>query len=318
MDFFIDTEFLFPMRKLNCWYVEFRKGDLPEDLMRKQYKLFNEWFSDEEAISVEGLILYYRGSVDQCDPLLYHRFKNMSIFRNLKFLSIPLDAIEHFDFPSIKSGLTHLKITEPTLNEYYRFYAERKHPMVYEDWFPGSRLDQRLPNLKALSFYATTPTLFRSFDAKNYPNLEWLECEMDFDKSGKFFKLFKDSTTMQGYSLNVVSKKDILKNIPKNIKALRMWSITTRQFDYSLFSEFKELKYLHIAGSFTPVDCAVFLQLPALTELYLDVVHRIDNVSALLESPNLTRLRICTCPEIGMTNDLKREMAEKFTEFEYG
>jgi hypothetical protein len=318
MDFFIDTKYRSP--KLDCWYVEFIKGNPPDAYIGKDEprKYFDEWFSEEEAMSVEGIVLFSGETVEKHDPIIYRRFKDMSIFRNLKYLNIPLDAIEHFDFSSIKSGLRHLRIDAPTLNEYYRFYAERKHPMTYEYWFPNLKLEEKLPNLKTLSLYTSSPNLFRSFDAKNYPSLEWLDCAMDFDKSGKFFKLFKDSTTMQGYSLDVVSKKDLLKNVPKNIKALRMWSITTRQFDYSLFSEFHELKYLHIAGSFTPVDCSVFLQIPTLTELYLDVVHRIDNVSALLESPNLARLRICTCPKIDMTDDLKRRMSKKFSGFEYG
>lgn len=47
-------------------------------------------------------------------------------------------------------------------------------------------------------------------------------------------KILRGLQFLQGYRLDVVSKRDLQKNIPKNVKLLRFGSITTRQFDFSL------------------------------------------------------------------------------------
>ena len=217
----------------------------PFQLKEAPTKRVDEWFSPEEAAGVEGMTLFdERGKHSKA---VYKRFTDLRPFTSLTFLSIPLDAIGYIDIDSIASRLEHLHITSPRAPKFREFYEKDRHPDIFEAVFP------RLKTLQLLA----SPTVFRNFDAARYPALEWLDCQLEFDKSGKFFKYFNNSPSMHGYSLEVVSKKDLLKNVPKAITTLRFWSITTRSFDFSFFSDFKQLQYLEIAGSFTPIDCSV-------------------------------------------------------------
>lgn len=300
------------MRNPNCWLIELDKGSLQGYIEEGDlFKGAGEWFSGEEAASVEGMTMWYdNGDETHHDAHVYQRLNNMSAFKNLKFLSIPADAIGCIDIDSIKSHLLHLHIVAPRSFEYRdEYYEKDRRALIFDTVFP------KLKTLQLLF----SPIKFSNFDVKRYPSLEWLACDLEYDKSGKFLKFFKDYTSMQGYSLDGISKKDFLKNVPKNIQALKMWSITTRQFNYSLLSEFRDLKYLDISGSFTPIDCSVFLKLPALTELNLGCSSQIDNTSELLNSKTLEALKINSSSDrIDLTNNEIREMKNKFKAFQFG
>ncbi|KRT24206.1 hypothetical protein LPMST01_12205 [Salmonella enterica subsp. enterica serovar Infantis] len=230
----------------------------------------------------------------------------MNGFDCLKFLSIPIDAIGYIDIDSISSHLEHLHITSPRSDEFYGFYEKESNSVIFDAVFP---------QLRTLGLLAS-PIVFKNFDVHNYPALEYLRCELEFDKSAKFLKIFNNSVSMQGYGLDVVSKKDLLKNIPRNVRLLKFWSITTRQFNFSLLEQLPELRYLEIAGSYTPIDCSSFSKLPELIELNIRDSKEIYNTEMLLMSVSLNKVGLKSIDKHDVNETLLDRMKSNINEVE--
>lgn len=268
--------------QLNCWMIEIDADTVPIKLPQDMWSVKSpqQWFTAEQAASVDAMTLFEAvGSPE--NPSVYGRLADLSAFLNLKFLSVPVDAVRHIDIASVADQLEHLRINAPRSIDLYTSYKSKALPPLY----PGL-----LPQLKTLKIVCS-PAGWPSFDTSLYPSLEWLHTELDeYDKSGKCLKMFKDHPSLQGFSLDSVKQPDLLKNLRTDVTALAFWSITTKQFDYSYLKGLQQLKFLRLRASFTPVDCALLAELPALEELELGICKVLTHTSALLKSKTLKKL----------------------------
>jgi hypothetical protein len=279
----ITDHYEWPTQSLKWSPVEIDTGAAPLHMQNAwSAKSPQEWFNKDDSALLGAMTLFVRFDGNE-DPSVYKRFNNLGIFPNLKFLSIPLDAIPYIDIAAASSRLEHLHLTRPRSGDLYTNYKNKTLPPLYSDV---------LPQLKTLRIVCP-PSGWIEFTVLRYPKLEWLHTELgEYDKSGKSLKLFKDHPTLQGFSLDSVKQPDLLKNLRTDITALALWSITTKQFDYSYLRGLQQLKYLRLRASFTPVDCALLAELPALEELELGICKVLTNTNALLKSKTLKKLWI--------------------------
>jgi len=303
MEFTIFSRYTSPARQLNWFWVEIDENVFSrEDRMRNLIKSPHEWFTAETAGPVEAITLFKGMGVFEHDKTLYNRFSDMSIFTNLKFLSIPLDAIAYIDTASIAKQLEHLHITAPRAVEFLDYFEKDKRPVLFEESFP---------QLKTLALLCS-PTLFRNFNVARFPALEWLTASLGFDKSGKGIKLFEKAKSLHGFSLNVISKKDLLKGIRKDLVGLELWGVSARDFDFSYLTEFKSLKYLSLRNSKAPIDCSIFSNLQNLLEIELFSINKLKNIDALLSIESLEKVHIYPDDKSDLTEEFKKQMRIKF------
>jgi hypothetical protein len=304
MEFTIYTRYTMPARSLNWWKVELDRNIFADyEFAEHQIKKHDEWFDAKSAAMVEAITLFRGSGVFHHDKATYDRFNDMSIFKKLKYLSIPIDAIAYVDIASIADHLEHLHITPPRTSEHARYYEKDRRPLIFEEC---------LPRLKTLELLCS-PILFKNFDAARYPALKWLGAALDFDASGKGLRLFNDHADFHGFYLEVIKKKDLLKNIRKDIIGLELWMISPKEFDYTYLSEFKNLKYLTLRNSKSPIDCSILAGLPQLLELQLFSFKKFENVEALLELDNLKKIYIYPDNKSDLSEDFIEKMRKKFS-----
>jgi len=303
MEFTIFSRYTTPARALNWWWVELDENVFSsEDRRERPIKSPHEWFTVKTAATVEAMTLFTGMGVYDHDKAVYDRFTDMSMFTNLKFLSIPLDAIAYIDIASIANRLEHLHIMNPRALEFMSYYEKDKRPIIFEELFP------QLRTLKLLC----SPIVFKNFDVAKYPALEWLSASIELDKSGKGIKLFDSVDNLHGFSLKVISKKDLLKNIRKDIIGLELWGISAKEFDFSYLSEFKNLKYLTLRNSKSPIDCSILTNLPQLFELELFSFKKFLNIEALLKLNNLEKIHIYPDNKSDLNEEFIKKMRNKF------
>jgi len=303
MEFTIWSRYTNPASTLKWWRIELDENVLQgESRKGGSIKSPHEWFTAETADSVEAMTLFKGMGVMNHDKSLYDRFADMSLFTNLKFLSIPLDAIAYVDILSIANQLEHLHITPPRALEFLAYYEKRKRPLIFE---------ASLPRLRTFGVF-TSPIVFKNFDVARYPALEWLSTSLELDKSGKALRLFDNVANFKGFALKVISDKNLLKKIRKDLVALELWGISTKGFDFTSLSEFKSLKYLSLRGSKSPIDCSILVGLPQLLELKLFSFKSLQNVEALLGLDDLEKIHIYPDNKSDLSEDFKQRMKTKF------
>jgi hypothetical protein len=279
----ITDRYEWPTQSLKWSPVEIDSGAAPLHMQNAwSPKSPQEWFNTDDSALLGAMTLFVRSGGDE-DSSVYKRCNNLSIFPNLKFLSIPLDATQYIDIAAVSTRLEHLHLTRPRSTELYTNYKNKTLPPLYAGV---------LPQLKTLQLICP-PSGWPEFTVSQYPKLEWLHTELgEYDKSGKCLKMFKDHSSLQGFSLDSVKQPDLLKNLRTDVTALAFWSITTKQFDYTYLRNLQQLKYLRLRASFTPVDCALLAELPELEELELGICKVLTKTSALLKSKTLKKLWI--------------------------
>jgi hypothetical protein len=305
MEFTIFSRYTNPTVALNWWRIELDQNAFPDyKFAEYQIKRPDEWFDAKSAAAVEAMSLFKgTGRVLDHDKAVYDRFADLSIFINLKFLSIPIDAIAYVDIESVADHLEHLHITPPRTSEYARYYEKDRRPLIFEEC---------LPRLKTLGILCS-PILFKNFDAVRYPALEWLSTALDFDKSGKGLKLFDNHADFHGFFLESILKKDLLKNIRKDIIGLEFWGMSPREFDFTCLPEFKNLKYLSLRNCKAPIDCSLLTGLPQLLELRLFSFKKFENVEALLRLDNLEKIHIYPDNKSDLSEEFIEKMRKKFS-----
>lgn len=303
MDTYIMDHYKFP--EMNWWLATVDDTDIATS-ERGQSMPYGKWFSPAAAQTVDGLSIFVDYNAKSPNSDAFRCLQDMSGLSNLKFLDIPLDAIGFLDVERIGARMEFLRISRPRSVAVFE-QALKKRLDFFECEFPS---------LKSL-FLRFPPVCYRNFDAARFPNLEWLEVDLDeLDKSARSLKPFHDMPTMKGFGLNGVYKKDILNDLNPSIEALEFWNVRTKALDLSLLARFADLQYLTINAR-AELDARVLASLPRLTELQLWNFRRIDHIEALLGSASLKRLSLQHIRQGEVSEALRGEMNDRFEYAEF-
>jgi hypothetical protein len=305
LDTFIRDYYKFPAH-LKWWIVNRDNEDFTKPAFG-EIKQPGEWFSVEEAPLVEKLtIITDTTSLDTDNAAAFSVLQNLGAFTNLKFLCIPLDALEFLDLDSIAPNIEYLRLSRPRTFEWH------EKGMARQLLLP----ENRFPKLKSLYLYFP-PSCYRNFNIGNFPELQWVELDLELEKTAKSLKLFKGLPKMQGFSLNGVYKKDILDALEPSIIALDFWNIRTKSLDLSLLTRFQNLRYLTIRGP-ADLDAAVLSGLKHLSELELYRPRSLSHADALLNLPFLERVSIRHIVTDSLSLDLQEALKARcsYAEFE--
>jgi hypothetical protein len=303
MDTYIMDHYKFP--KMNWWFAALDDMDTPTT-DRAKLMTYGKWFSSSEASNVEALTIFTNSHANSSNAEVFQCLKDMHSFSNLKFLSIPIDAIDYIDMTRIAPQMEYLRICQP------RSIGEHEQGIKKNLRF----LECVFPKLWSLQL-AFPPVCYRNFDVARFPNLQWLEVNLDeMDKSARSLKRFRDMPTMKGFGLNGVYKKDILNDLNPSIEALEFWNVRTKALDLSLLARFADLQYLTINAR-AELDARVLATLPRLTELQLWNFQRIDHIEALLDSPSLKRVSLQSIRQGEVSEALRGELKDRFEYAEF-
>lgn len=300
-NFYIYAHYKTP-QEMNRWFVELEEVGNTFDFPTKHC---GEWFSDQEALAVEGITIFTKMSSFDHSNDVFIPLQNLSKFKNLKFLSIPTDAIDYTDIESISDNIMYLKITCPRLVKSHE-NGIKKNLLLFET---------ALPNLISFDLYFP-PLCFSNFNIKHYPKLQWLTTNLEIDKTAKSIKQFHDLESMHGFCLTGVHKKNLLADLNRSITALELWDVRTKSLDLSYLAEFTKLKYLRINAN-VDLDCYILLKCPELRELELWSAKP-TNISALLDLTSLEKLSLRYIkPSEEFNDQLIEQMKAKFEFFEF-
>lgn len=303
MDTYIMDHYKFP--KMKWWFAALDDMDTPTT-DRAKLKSYGEWFSSGEASNVEALTLFTNSHAKMPNADVFQYLKDMRCFSSLRFLDIPVDAIDYMDMARVAPQMEYLRVCQPRSIEEFE-QGIKKNLRFFECDFP---------KLRSLRL-AFPPVCYRNFDAARFPNLEWLEVDLDeLDKSARSLKPFRDMPAMKGFGLNAVYKKDILNDLNPSIEALEFWNVRTKALDLSLLARFADLQYLTINAR-AELDARVLASLPRLTELQLWNFQRIDHIEALLGSASLKRLSLQHIRQGEVSEALRGEMNDRFEYAEF-
>jgi hypothetical protein len=290
---------------MNWWFVALNDIAVPAE-SKFSSKSLGEWFSPVEAAGVEGLTVVVDPNSKVGNGETFKRLQDLRDFPVLKFLDIPTDAIEYVDIERIAPRLEYLRLSPA------RTVSGHEVGLAKNLQF----FDVTFPRLKSL--YSSFPTIcYRNIDVTRFPKLQWLETDLELDKSARSLKLFRDVSTILGFGLNGVTKKDILKELNRTLTALEFADIRTRALDLSPLSEFTELQYMSIASSRIALDARPLAKVSRLIELELVWLKRIDHIEALLDSRSLRRVSIRRVGEGGPDDAMCRQFAARFKSFEF-
>lgn len=306
MDFVIDR-LKFPPISRNSWYVALDDDQTPTTpgVSSKQY---GEWFSADEAGSVEAMTVFVRDIDRVSNENAFEPLRDLSRFTNLKYLNIPVDAIGYVDIESVASKLEYLRLSAARLGRGRYDLARAKKLQFFGVAFPS---------LKSL-YLSEPPICFHNFDVTCFPSLRWIEVDLEeLDKTARSLRPFHDIPTIEGFGLNSVFKTDILKDLNRSLIALEFGAIRTRSLDLRYLAEFPQLKYLTIVSSRVSVDARFLANIPSLTELEIVWLKRLEHVEALLESPSLQRVSIRLIDEGQPDEAMCRKFAARFKFFEF-
>lgn len=304
MDTQARIEYMFPN------YSRWWKKDVDKSLAQrirsdpKFVKIWNEWFTTEEANAAEALTIFADSLADEGNDYAFRQLGDLSEFNNLDFLDIPFDAADYTDLRSVADKLRYLRLSFPRKCEYTEL-AIKKSLHFLEIEFP------KLISL-TLDF---PPSCYQNFDIKLFPNLRWIELDLQLEKSAKSLKLFNSIESIEGMRLTGISKKDILNSVTKNLLALQFWDIKTRSFDTTILSEFQKLKSLDINGS-VEIDAKMLADLPHLEELQLWNTKEIQNPECLLASQSLKRASIRLIGKQKIDPGIIKALSDKLDYFE--
>ena len=280
---FISEHYRASLYHADLWHVELDVGDFsPHEYQAKRIMAHGEWFTDEEAATVEAMIFcpgFYSGRTDKAPDA---RLRDLRAFTRLKFLSIPAHLLAHADLVGLSASLEYLRVAPP---QTLPLPMAGKPP----SWPMATAL---LPKLRVLDI-CRPPTAFVGFSVERYPALEWAFVELEGESSAQCLSIFDTVQTLQGLGIGAVrSKKVSLRPVRTDIHSLRLQEIQAQQFEMERLTAFQELRYLEIADCRAPVDCAVLAELPHLEELSLEACDEIRGITSLIRMKHLKKLRL--------------------------
>jgi len=272
--FILDT-YRAPLRNLELWHVELVEGDFsPHEFQSKRIMAYGEWFTPDEASTVEAMALCPGFYTRQRSGAKDMRFADLGTFTRLKFLSVPAHLLRYVDLAGVAGTLEQLHISDA---QSLPLPATARRPV-----WPMPRTP--LPRLRTLELYCP-PVRFEPFHIERYPSLTWCGMDLDNEPSTQFLSVFDASPALAGVGLaGINGKKLSLAPLRKDLRALRLQDIQTRQFDFAALSAFTSLQYLEIADSRTPFDCRRLRGLPV-EELVIEACDELEHAQALLELP---------------------------------
>ena len=304
---FIYRNYYAPFHDLVWWQIGLDKDTEPPEIESEQkfYLPYNKWFSKGETVHVEAITLL-PGEEPRLSKRSYKRFADLSSFTNLKYLSVPYEALAHMDLASISPHLLHFHITTQSTGDVIDF-SDPKARYQIPEWV--------MPKLKTLSLFVS-PNKCSNFNPGLYPGLEWMDTDVSMDKSGAGIKYFSQNKSLKGIGLDSINSKKALQYLRNNLMALRFWSITSRLVNLDILEEFQNLRYLEIRNSLSKINCNILSSLPNLEELELIYNNELSNIADLLKSDSLKRVRIVS-RTTDIRQDLKAQFIEKFNYLEF-
>ncbi|WP_285634675.1 hypothetical protein [Lentzea sp. NBRC 102530] len=152
--------------------------------------------------------------------------------------------------------------------------------------------DTALPALRALLWVSsfTTPRLPRVVDP--LPPLEFLRTNVSGDAA--VLRQLADLPSLRHLEVVDVKNSDVVAHVVAPLRALEIGG-TGRDFPIARLTTIPTLESLRLNGIRAEIDCAVFQELPALTQLTVLNSKRIVNVEALLDCPNLASVEFVDC-----------------------
>lgn len=264
-----------------------------------------EWKNHDLVISNQAQAITIHGSFirNKVTGEDFSFLQELDHFKNLQFLSLPMDFLSLINWEHEATRLLHLRIDNPTDGKIWTLFKEKSFPR-----FP-SNIFQRLITLNLPCPSVNWP----GFDIKNFPNLKWFAIELEeFDRTGASLKQISKNSSIIGYDLFDPKGHDVLAYLPVDIEALSIRRATSKKFDFSRLNNFRKLKYLNLIGSPTIFDVKWICNLFDLEELEIRSFRGIKNSNLLLDMSKLRYLEISSLKEESyMTDEEKTELSKK-------
>ncbi|QIL80516.1 hypothetical protein G7047_11830 [Diaphorobacter sp. HDW4A] len=244
-------------------------------------KLLSDSWSSEEIVSVKCLSIYLPpvdGGYSDSSKII----ALINEMATLESLALPADLLSGIK-PKVLNKIKTLRISKPS-NEMVGDEIIREKSFAIPEVLYSA--------LNGFDFYLPIRYI-KNLSPDFLGRLRWVGMDLDvLDKTLVSLKGLDKLQNFDGFEFRSIKTGDLLERLPVNIKALYLWSISVKNFNFERLKGFNGLKYLWINGYKGIFDFSWISGIEVLKELTITSFEGVRNLNELDKVEGLQLLRV--------------------------